>query len=304
MLLFSRRIFMETVLSLFLVCLVSATETNPKRDSILLEKLLHTDLILKTDSLPLEQLPLKGAYQTIYKGDRVIVAEITCEKEKIRLKIARDQETQGWIPLNQLYSFAPASLLSQLTWIMEYSSLAKPFILLFIIILITGKIVRKKDSPIPILADTIPFAFPAFIGNHALIILTLQGIKHFCPDQWHLFYLDPLINPLSASFPFSFLIAEIWLAVILFLTMLEQAFRHYTAEKALLWVTHLSACSLFLYILFIPTPYYTSILLLIFPGYNLLKRITTEKKYRYRCGKCNGKMEHTGTCPHCGILNS
>lgn len=62
---------------------------------------LNTNLEVVQDSVVLACLPVKDCYNTLYKGDRVVVAEFavhsTDSVDSIWVKLAHSQEIQGWI---------------------------------------------------------------------------------------------------------------------------------------------------------------------------------------------------------------
>ena len=62
---------------------------------------LNTNLEVVQDSVVLACLPVKDCYNTLYKGDRVVVAEFAIHPadsvDSVWVKLAHTQEIQGWI---------------------------------------------------------------------------------------------------------------------------------------------------------------------------------------------------------------
>lgn len=68
---------------------------------------LNSNFRVTADTLWLHQLPLLDSIP-VKEGDELVVAEITARKEmegdSVWVKVARDQETIGWVPERQLLS--------------------------------------------------------------------------------------------------------------------------------------------------------------------------------------------------------
>ena len=60
-----------------------------------------TNLELLDDSVTIACLPVKDCYNTLYRGDRVVVAEFAIHPadsvDSVWVKLAHSQEVQGWI---------------------------------------------------------------------------------------------------------------------------------------------------------------------------------------------------------------
>ena len=61
----------------------------------------NTNLEVQEDSVTIACLPVKDCYNTLYKGDRVVVAEFaihpTDSVDSVWVKLAHSQEVQGWL---------------------------------------------------------------------------------------------------------------------------------------------------------------------------------------------------------------
>ena len=71
------------------------------------------------DSVTIENLPLKDSFITLYRGDRVVVAEFavypTDLVDSVWVKVAQSHSVQGWLPERVLLqSFMPTDSVSQL----------------------------------------------------------------------------------------------------------------------------------------------------------------------------------------------
>lgn len=81
-----------------------------------------TNLEVKTDSVQLELLPVKGAYYQLHRGDRVVVAEFAVHPadsiDSVWVKLAHSQEVQGWLRETDLKrAFVPTDSISQAIYV-------------------------------------------------------------------------------------------------------------------------------------------------------------------------------------------
>ena len=83
---------------------------------------LNTNLEVVQDSVVLACLPVKDCYNTLYKGDRVVVAEFAIHPadsvDSVWVKLAHSQEIQGWIGEREMMqAFVPTDSISQFIYL-------------------------------------------------------------------------------------------------------------------------------------------------------------------------------------------
>ncbi len=271
--------------------------------------LINENFILKTDSIRLEKLPVKGQFHTLYKEDRVVVAEIStpASGDTLCIKLARDQEAQGWITAQEFFdSFVPTDLLSQFIYLLRNSY--TPFFLI-VFSLFTGWItikfiLRKKDIPFVYFND-IDSLYPLlFCLVTACTASLYESIQLFYPGVWQMFYMNPTFNPLEAPLIIAFFLAGNWLMLLLGLAVIEVGFRQLSPGNALFYLSGVASVAVFTYFFFIISiHFYIGYLFLLLLGCVVIKRALRDRKYRYQCGYCGRKIEEKSVCPHCGSLN-
>lgn len=82
----------------------------------------NTNFEVQADSVVLERLPVKDSFISLYRGDRVVVAEFAIHPadsvDSVWVKLAHSQEAQGWIREKDLiHSFVPTDSISQFIFI-------------------------------------------------------------------------------------------------------------------------------------------------------------------------------------------
>ena len=96
----------------------------------------NTNFEVQADSVVLERLPVKDSFISLYRGDRVVVAEFAIHPadsvDSVWVKLAHSQEAQGWIREKDLiHSFVPTDSISQFIYLFSdthasYLSLSLP----------------------------------------------------------------------------------------------------------------------------------------------------------------------------------
>lgn len=82
----------------------------------------NTNFEVQADSVVLERLPVKDSFISLYRGDRVVVAEFAIHPadsvDSVWVKLAHSQEAQGWIREKDLiHSFVPTDSISQFIYL-------------------------------------------------------------------------------------------------------------------------------------------------------------------------------------------
>ena len=96
---------------------------------------LNTNLEVVQDSVVLACLPVKDCYNTLYKGDRVVVAEFAIHPadsvDSVWVKLAHTQEIQGWIGEREMMqAFVPTDSISQFIYLFSDTH-ASYFVIIF-----------------------------------------------------------------------------------------------------------------------------------------------------------------------------
>ena len=73
---------------------------------------------------------------------------------------------------------------------------------------------------------------------------------------------------------------------------------------AVFYLLGLTSCCIFCYFFFILTTHiYIGYLFLFYFVWLFAKKLRKSSRYKYRCGRCGGKLREKGVCPHCGAIN-
>lgn len=289
------------------------TEANPVCDSVryLLERhyTLNSNFEVTADSLLLHQLPLLDSL-TVYQGERLVVAEFMVQPadsvDSIWVKVARDQETIGWIHERELLQrVVPVDSVSQFIHVFSHTHMV-PFL---VVLALSGvgylyRAVRKQKLQLVWFND-IDSVFPVLLSWLMATAATLYAsIQHFVPDTWELFYYNPSLDPLELPFVLSLFVCNVWAIILVGLATLDDLFRQARTEAALFYLLGLASSCILLYLFFTFSTYY-------YIGYPCLlvytvwafRRLKETTCYRYGCGNCGTKMKTKGICPHCGAMN-
>lgn len=270
----------------------------------------NTNFFVKTDSISLEQLPVKDTYKRVFKADRVVVAEFMTHSEdsvdSVWVKVARDQETQGWIRESDLLKqVVPADSISQFIYLFSDTH-AVYFLIVFIIFaaFYLFRAVRKKKLQLVYFND-IDSIFPLLLCMlMAFSAMLYQSMQIFVPDTWEHFYFNPSLNPFKLPFILGVFVASIWLIIVVTLAMLEDLFRQVSVATAFFYLLGLISGCIFIYLFFTFTIYiYVGYLFFIFSMYICYKRLKRGTSYQFRCGHCGAKLRKKGECPYCGAIN-
>lgn len=270
---------------------------------------LNSNFEVTSDSLLLQQLPLIDMLP-VYKGEKLVVAEFMVQPadsvDTVWVKVARDQETMGWIHEKELLQkVVPVDSVSQFIHFFSNSHT----IAFFIILALFGmgylyQAIRRQKLRLVWLND-IDSVFPAILLWMVATAATLYAsIQHFVPGTWERFYYNPSLNPLSLPLILSLFMFNVWGIILVGLATLDDLFHQTRIEAAFFYLLGLMSCSIFLYLFFTFTTYY-------YIGYPCLlaytvwslSRIKYTSRYKFICGNCGAKMKAKGVCPHCSAIN-
>lgn len=313
------------ILSLLLLCLASCHYTRPvlddetlsseTRDSLacLYERhyTRNTNLVVEADSVTIACLPVKDCYNTLYKGERVVVAEFAIHSadsvDNVWVKLAHSQEVQGWIPEVELMrSFVPDDSISQAIYLFSHTH-ASYFIVIFALFVAVWmfRAFRRKQLQLVYFND-IDSIYPLLLCLLMAWCATIyESIQVFVPETWLHFYFNPTLSPLQVPLVLSLFLTGLWLFLIVLLAVLDDLFRQLRPAAAVFYLLGLASCCIFCYFFFILTTkiYIGYLFLLLFTGLFLRRLRVSLAASRYRCGNCGLKIKGKGVCPHCGAVN-
>lgn len=269
---------------------------------------LNSNFRVTADTLWLHQLPLLDSIP-VREGDELVVAEITARKEmegdSVWVKVARDQETIGWVPERQLLShIVPVDPISRCIHLFSNSH-ALPFFLVLAVFFLcfVYRALRRKQIKLIWLND-IDSVFPITLSWLMAAAATLyNSMQHFVPETWERYYYDPSLNPFDLPFVLGLFVLCVFLIVLLGVALLDDLFHQTTMEVAFFYLLGLASCCIFLYIFFTYLWVYLAYVAFIAYSVWCVRRLRKANSYPYACGACGAKMRSKGICPHCGALN-
>lgn len=269
---------------------------------------LNSNFRVTTDTLWLHQLPLLDSIP-VRGGDELVVAEITARKEmegdSVWVKVARDQETIGWVPEHQLLShIVPVDPISRCIHLFSNSH-ALPFFLVLAVFFLcfVYRALRRKQIKLIWLND-IDSVFPITLSWLMAAAATLyNSMQHFVPETWERYYYDPSLNPFDLPFVLGLFVLSVFLILLLGVALLDDLFHQTTMEVAFFYLLGLASCCIFLYIFFTYLWVYLAYVAFIAYSVWCVRRLRKANSYPYACGACGAKMRSKGICPHCGALN-
>lgn len=269
---------------------------------------LNSNFRVTADTLWLHQLPLLDSIP-VREGDELVVAEITARKEmegdSVWVKVARDQETIGWVPERQLLShIVPVDPISRCIHLFSNSH-ALPFFLVLAVFFLcfVYRALRRKQIKLIWLND-IDSVFPITLSWLMAAAATLyNSMQHFVPETWERYYYDPSLNPFDLPFVLGLFVLSVFLILLLGVALLDDLFHQTTMEVAFFYLLGLASCCIFLYIFFTHLWVYLAYVAFIAYSVWCVRRLRKANSYPYACGACGAKMRSKGICPHCGALN-
>ena len=269
---------------------------------------LNSNFKVTGDTLWLHRLPFTDSLP-VKKGDELVVAEFAVHPQdsvdSLWVKVARDQETIGWIQEKKLLThIVPVDPISQcISFFSNSHTLIFLLILATFLLALIYRAVRKKQIRLIWLNDIdsiFPITLSWLLASAAVIY---NSIQHFVPDTWEKYYYTPTLNPFELPLILGLFILCIWLILLLGVALLDELFHQTTLEFAFFYLIGLAACCIILYIFFTSLWIYASYVCFIAYTIWCIRRIQKANSYPYACGACGAKMRSKGICPHCGALN-
>lgn len=272
---------------------------------------------VRVDSVPLiVQLPVEAINEMpidtlmVYRNDHIVVADITTVPvdtiDSIWVKVARDQQTFGWIhEHDMLLAVSPDDPISE--FIDVFSDVHLLVFLTFVVAVVAAYIYRRqmrRQAHLVHFNDIASF-YPTLLCLLVASSATLySSIQLFAPEKWRHFYFNPTLNPFAVPLSLGLFLVSVWVILIVAIAVLDDVRRLLPFGEAVLYLLGLGATCAVAYIVF-------SVLTLYYIGYPLLVAYCVfalwsyfrRPRPRYQCGRCGGLLYHKGTCPHCGAMN-
>lgn len=167
---------------------------------------LNTNLEVVQDSVVLACLPVKDCYNTLYRGDRVVVAEFAIHSadsvDSVWVKLAHSQEIQGWIGEREMMqAFVPTDSISQFIYLFSDTH-ASYFVIIFALFIGAWvfRLFRRKQLKIVYFNDidsVYPLLLCLLMAFSATVYETMQV---FVPETWEHFYFNPTLSPFKVPF--------------------------------------------------------------------------------------------------------
>lgn len=270
----------------------------------------NTNLEVQTDSVVLERLPVKDSFVSLHRGDRVVVAEFAIHPadsvDSVWVKLAHSQEIQGWMRETELIkSFVPTDSISQFIYLFSDTH-ASYFVIVFALFVgvYLFRAFRRKQLQMVYFND-IDSIYPLFLCLLMAFSATIyESMQVFVPDTWQHFYFNPTLSPFKVPLVLSVFLLSIWIFLIVFLAVLDDLFRQLAPAAVVFYLLGLTSCCIFCYFFFILTTHiYIGYLFLFCFVWLFAKKLRKSSRYKYRCGRCGGKLREKGVCPHCGAIN-
>lgn len=275
------------------------------------------NFLVRADSMAIiKQLPAEALSDMpvdtlmVYRGQHLVVADITTVPadtiDSIWVKVARDQDTFGWIhEHDMLTAVSPDDPISEL---IDFFSDAHLLIFLGVFVLVGAVyVIRKLNNRQAKLVhfNDIPSFYPTLL---CLLVATAamlySSIQLFDPEKWRHFYYHPTLNPYAVPPILGFFLVSLWTMLIVAIAVVDDVRRLLPFADALLYLLGLGAMCAVVYIIF-------SVFTLYYIGYPLYVAYVVfalwcyfrRPRPRFQCGRCGALLYDKGTCPHCGALN-
>lgn len=286
------------------------------------------NFLVRRDTLPLcTEIPSRAQQFTdvpdtvlLFRSDLIVVAQIEIVPEdsldSIWVKVARDQETQGWVREHDLLpAVSPSDLISQAIYTFSGNHVWGTFLLAGILLLVVasrlwwsahhkqqGKALRWGRPSIGMLRSPYPVFLCLTMGGSAVFYSSMQL---FVPHTWTEFYFHPTLNPFAVPALLGAFLFSVWAMLLFFMATIDDAIRQLSKLQALVYLFTIVTTLAILYLFF-------SLTTLIYLGYPLflvfavwlVRYYVVNIRARYRCGQCGKPLHDKGVCPHCGTLNA
>lgn len=291
--------------------------TKQQQDSISFRTTHHYaqnyNFVVRADSLCLscrqpDELPFDTV--VVREGDRLVVAAFMMMaaegNDSVWVKLARDQETQGWVSESELLeAVSPDDPISWFIDIFDDAHLLAALALTSVVAAVYGlrRMMRRRARVVHFndIASPYPTLLCLLVASAATLY---SSIQMFAPESWRHFYYHPTLNPLSLPLHLGIFIASVWLMLVVAIAALDDIRRLLFRGEAVVYVLSMVSVCAVAYVLFsILTLYYVGYALLVAYYIYALNRYFRYSHGRFTCGRCGESLTKRGRCPHCGSDN-
>ena len=250
--------------------------------------------------------------QRISTGDVIGVLDIRRHEQdsvsSFMIKVARDQQCQGWIEEATLLKYGiPDSPIAK--FIHYFSSRNFFFVLFFVVIatiLYVVQVVRKKTMYFVHFNDIRSF-YPTLLCLTVSFGAVLYGsLQKFAPETWEEFYFNPTLNPFQNGLPLilSLFVVSLWLMLFVGLAVVDDIWHLPDFSGKISYLAGLIGVCMILYLFFTLSVH-------AYIGYPLLLVYWVFAFYRhfkhgvphFCCGECGAPISNSGRCSECGADN-
>lgn len=275
---------------------------------------LETNLELVEDSMLLECLPVKDCYSMLYRGDRVVVAEVAVHPadsvDSVWVKLAHSQEVQGWVREEEmLHAFVPSDSISQAIFLFSRTHLG--YFIAIWALCVALRLLHRHTRTRPRTMKAAATAEPEFFYPWLLCLLTAccatlyESMQLFTPELWQRYYFAPTLSPLDVPLLLALFLSGLWLMLVVGLATVEVAFSCFSPAEALYHLMGVaSGCIVCYFFFMLATSVYVGYFFLFLFFWLFFYRLQRSLPVaRYHCGRCGAPLRAKGKCPHCGALN-
>ncbi|MDR0988945.1 MAG: hypothetical protein LBM06_05740 [Prevotellaceae bacterium] len=272
---------------------------------------LNTNLEVVSDSILLTYLPVKESFDTLRKGERVVVAEYaihpTDSIDSLWVKLAHSQQIQGWISKRQLMeAFVPTDSISQFIYLFSHTHLPY-FVVTMALFCVVWLYHYRRRHPLPMVYfNDIDSPYPLLL---CLLMATgatvYESIQIYAPALWEQYYFTPTLSPFDVPAALSAFLLLFWIFLLVLMAAIDDIFRHLPPLEAMRYTLGMLSACIFCYFFFVLTTqvYVGYLFLLLFFGVCLRRIYRQFVRYKYRCGNCGAGLRHKGVCWRCGAWN-
>jgi hypothetical protein len=275
------------------------------------------NFLVRADSMAIiKQLPAEAISDMpvdtlrVYKGEHLVVADIMTvpadSVDSIWVKVARDQQTFGWIhERDMLAAVSPDDAISEF---IDFFSNVHLLVALALLVIVVGvyvclKLMRHQAKLVHFndIASFYPTLLCLLVAAAATVY---SSIQLFDPEKWRHFYYHPTLNPYAVPFTLGLFLVTLWAILIVAIAAIDEVRRLLPLGEAVLYLLGLGATCGVVYVVFsVSTLYYIGYPL--FAAYTVfaLWRYFRHPRPRYLCGRCGAPLYKKGTCPKCGAFN-